>query len=107
MAEYTVLVMAEVEPYRTILPMIEQKCRVVRWRPDDDAWRGELADVDGIYVYAHIKISPELMDSIPKLKVIAATRIKSGQIVISPQKKSRRNANCSQSSPNRRKTFSN
>ena len=71
MAEYTVLVMAEVEPYRTILPMIEQKCRVVRWRPDDDAWRGELADVDGIYVYAHIKISPELMDSIPKLKVIS------------------------------------
>ena len=68
---YSVLVMAEVEPYRTILPMIEEQCRVVRWHPDDDAWRAELGDIDGIYVYAHIKVGPELMDSMPKLKVIS------------------------------------
>ena len=66
-----VLVMAEVEPYRTILPMIEAKCRVVRWQPDDDAWRAELAEIDGIYAYAHVKVSAELMDDIPRLKVIS------------------------------------
>ena len=27
---YSVLVMAEVEPYRAIVPMIEERCRVVR-----------------------------------------------------------------------------
>ena len=66
-----VLVMAEVEPYRTILPMIEAKCRVVRWQPDDDAWRAELAEIDGIYAYAHVTVSAELMDDIPRLKVIS------------------------------------
>ena len=38
---------------------------------DDDAWRAELGDIDGIYVYAHIEVGPELMDSMPKLKVIS------------------------------------
>ena len=68
---HNVLVMAEVEPYRTILPMIEETCRVVRWQPDDDAWRAELAEIDGIYAYAHVKVSAELMDDIPRLKVIS------------------------------------
>ena len=68
---HNVLVMAEVEPYRTILPMIEEKCRVVRWHPDDDAWRAELAEIDGIYAYAHVTVSAELMDNIPRLKVIS------------------------------------
>ena len=68
---YSVLVMAEVEPYRTILPMIEETCRVVRWRSDDDAWRAELAEIDGIYAYAHVTVSAELMDDIPRLKVIS------------------------------------
>jgi glyoxylate reductase len=68
---HNVLVMAEVEPYRTILPMIEETCRVVRWHPDDDAWRAELAEIDGIYAYAHVKVSAELMDNIPRLKVIS------------------------------------
>ena len=68
---HNVLVMAEVEPYRTILPMIEEKCRVVRWQPDDDAWRAELAEIDGIYAYAHVTVSAELMDDIPRLKVIS------------------------------------
>ena len=68
---HNVLVMAEVAPYRTILPMIEEQCRVVRWHPDEDAWRCELDSIDGIYVYAHIKVGPELMDRMPKLKVIS------------------------------------
>ena len=68
---HNVLVMAEVEPYRTILPMIEEKCRVVRWHPDDDAWQAELPEIDGIYAYAHVQVSAELMDDIPRLKVIS------------------------------------
>ena len=39
--------------------------------PDDDAWRAELAEIDGIYAYAHVKVSAELMDNIPRLKVIS------------------------------------
>ena len=68
---HSVLVMAEVEPYRTIVPMIAERCRVVRWRPDDDAWRAELPEIDGIYTYAHVTVSAELMDDIPGLKVIS------------------------------------
>ena len=68
---HSVLVMAEVEPYRTIVPMIAERCRVVRWRPDDEAWRAELPEIDGIYTYAHVTVSAELMDDIPGLKVIS------------------------------------
>ena len=68
---HSVLVMAEVEPYRTIVPMIAERCRVVRWHSDDDAWRAELPRIDGIYTYAHVTVSAELMDDIPGLKVIS------------------------------------
>ncbi|MDD9989884.1 MAG: D-glycerate dehydrogenase [Spirochaetaceae bacterium] len=66
-----VLVMAEVEPYRVIVPMIAERCRVVRWRPDDDAWHAELPRIDGIYTYAHVTVSAGLMDATPRLKVIS------------------------------------
>ncbi len=68
---HSVLVMAEVEPYRAIVPMIAKRCRVVRWHSDDDAWRAELPEIDGIYTYAHVTVSAELMDDIPRLKVIS------------------------------------
>ena len=68
---HNVLVMAEVEPYRVIVPMIAERCRVVRWRPDDDAWRAELPRIDGIYTYAHVTVSAGLMDATPRLKVIS------------------------------------
>ena len=68
---HSVLVMAEVEPYRAIVPMIAERCRVVRWHPGDDAWRAELPGIDGIYTYAHVTVSAELMDDIPGLKVIS------------------------------------
>ena len=53
---HNVLVMAEVEPYRTIVPLIEERCRVVRWQPDSEAWRAELPGIDGIYTYAHVTV---------------------------------------------------
>ena len=68
---HNVMVMAEVEPYRAIVPMIAERCRVVRWHPGDDAWRAELPGIDGIYTYAHVTVSAELMDDIPGLKVIS------------------------------------
>ena len=68
---HNVLVMAEVEPYRAIVPMIAERCRVVRWHSDDDAWRAELPRIDGIYTYAHVTVSAELMDDTPRLKVIS------------------------------------
>ncbi len=68
---YSVLVMAEVEPYRTIVPMIAERCRVVRWHSDDDAWRAELPGIDGIYTYAHVTVTAGLMEATPRLKVIS------------------------------------
>ena len=68
---HNVLVMAEVEPYRAIVPMIAERCRVVRWHSDDDAWRAELPRIDGIYTYAHVMVSAELMDDTPRLRVIS------------------------------------
>ena len=43
----------------------------MRWHPGDDAWRDELTRIDGIYTYAHVTVSAELMDDIPGLKVIS------------------------------------
>lgn len=66
-----IMVMAEVEPYETIIPMLEESCQVIRWYPDRDEWRQALPDIEGIYVYAHIKVDGSLMDAAPQLKVIS------------------------------------
>lgn len=66
-----IMLMAEVEPYKTIIPMLEERYQVVRWYPDSDDWRQDLPEIEGIYVYAHIKVDGPLMDAAPQLKVIS------------------------------------
>jgi glyoxylate reductase len=67
----TILLMAEVEPYYTLLPELEQYCRIICWRADNDDWRKELEKVQGVYVYAHIRVDGPLMDTMPRLKVVS------------------------------------
>ena len=66
-----ILLMAEVEPYFTLLPALEKVSRVVRWRSGSYECRSELGEIEGIYVYAHIRVDGALMDTMPKLKVIS------------------------------------
>lgn len=66
-----ILLMAEVEPYFTLLPELQKVSRVVRWRSDSYDWQSELGEVEGVYVYAHIRVDGPLMDMMPKLKVVS------------------------------------
>ncbi|MEE3234337.1 MAG: D-glycerate dehydrogenase [Candidatus Latescibacterota bacterium] len=67
----TILLMAQVEPYFTLIPELEKSCRVIRWQFGNDDWRRELDKIEGVYVYAHIRVDGPLMDTMPKLKVIS------------------------------------
>ena len=67
----TILLMAEVEPYHTLLPELEKYCRIIRWRASNDDWQKELEKVQGVYVYAHIRVDGPLMDKMPRLKVVS------------------------------------
>ena len=67
----TILLMAEVEPYYTLLPELEKYCRIIRWRASNDDWQIELEKVQGVYVYAHIRVDGPLMDKMPRLKVVS------------------------------------
>ena len=67
----TILLMAEVEPYYTLLPELEKYCRIIRWRASNDDWHKELEKIQGVYVYAHIRVDGPLMDKMPRLKVVS------------------------------------
>lgn len=69
---YKVLIRSEIEPYYTIIPMIEQRAEIVRWNPLDPQPSAEiLRTIEGVYNYGHYAFTAEYMDLMPELRVIS------------------------------------
>ena len=69
---YKILVRAEIEPYCTVIPMIEAHCQIHRWNPLDNKPPTEILSViEGIYLYGHHAFTAEDMDQMPALRVIS------------------------------------
>lgn len=71
--EYDVLLRSEVEPYETVVPLLERAgCRLVRWNPLGAAPADDvLRQVQGAYNYGHFAFTAEYMDRMPNLRVIS------------------------------------
>lgn len=69
---YKVLVRAEIEPYRTIIPMIQAHCQIHRWNPLNQQPPAELlGSIEGVYIYGHYAFTTEFMDQMSALRVIS------------------------------------
>ena len=69
---YKVLIRSEIEPYYTIIPMIEQHAEIVRWNPLEPQPPVELLrTIEGVYNYGHYAFTAEYMDLMPELRVIS------------------------------------
>ena len=69
---YKVLIRSEIEPYYTIIPMIEERAEIVRWNPLDSQPPAELLrTIEGVYNYGHYAFTAEYMDLMPELRVIS------------------------------------
>ncbi len=71
--EYKVLLRSEVEPYGSIVSLIEDAgCQIVRWNPMEDAPPAEvLQTIEGAYNFGHFPFTDAYMDSMPDLRVIS------------------------------------
>ena len=69
--EYKVLLRSEVEPYGSIVSLIEDAgCQIVRWNPMEDAPPAEvLQTIEGAYNFGHFPFTDAYMDSMPDLRV--------------------------------------
>ena len=69
---YKVLIRSEIEPYYTIIPMIEERAEIVRWNPLEPQPPAELLrTIEGVYNYGHYAFTAEYMDLMPDLRVIS------------------------------------
>ncbi len=69
---YKVLLRSEIEPYYTIIPMIEERAEIVRWNPLEPQPSAELLrTIEGVYNYGHYAFTAEYMDLMPELRVIS------------------------------------
>ena len=69
---YKVLIRSEIEPYYTIIPMIEECAEIVRWNPLEPQPPAELLrTIEGVYNYGHYAFTAEYMDLMPELRVIS------------------------------------
>jgi len=69
---YEVLVRSDIEPYHTIIPMIEQFSQICRWNPLDPLPSADiLRSVEGVYNYGHYAFTADYMDQMPGLRVIS------------------------------------
>lgn len=86
---YKVLVRSEVEPYRTVLPMIEAAgCQVIRWNPLGETPPGDvLQGIEGAYIYGHFAFTSDYMDQMPSLRVISNFGVGVDQIDLDGAKK--------------------
>ncbi|HJP33805.1 MAG TPA: D-glycerate dehydrogenase [Candidatus Latescibacteria bacterium] len=69
---WQVLIQSDVEPYETITRRLDEgDCHLHWWRdvtPPEDA---DYTSIDGIYVYGHFAVTPELMKRCGRLKVVS------------------------------------
>ncbi len=69
---WQVLIQSDVEPYETITRLLDEgDCHLHWWRdvaPPEDA---DYTSIDGIYVYGHFAVTPELMKRCGRLKVVS------------------------------------
>ena len=71
---YKVLIRSEIEPYYTIIPMIEERAEIVRWNPLDPQPPAELLrTIEGVYNYGHYAFTAEYMDLMPEAPASSAT----------------------------------
>ena len=69
---YKILIRSEIEPYRTIIPMLEEHCQIHRWNPLDPKPADEILNsIEGVYNYGHYAFTAEYMDQMPALRVIS------------------------------------
>ena len=69
---YKVLIRSEIEPYHSIIPMIEERAEIVRWNPLEAQPPAELLrTIEGVYNYGHYAFTAEYMDLMPDLRVIS------------------------------------
>ena len=69
---YKVLIRSEIEPYHTIIPMIEAHAEIVRWNPLHPQPPTELLrTIEGVYNYGHYAFTAAYMDLMPELRVIS------------------------------------
>ena len=69
---FKVLVRTEIEPYHTVIPMIEEHCQIHRWNPLGEQPAVEiLSSTEGVYNYGHYPFTAEYMDQMPALRVIS------------------------------------
>ena len=69
---YQVLVRSEIEPYRTVIPAIEEHCHVHRWNPlEQQPPAAVLEQIEGVYNYGHYAFTAEHMDQMPALRIIS------------------------------------
>ena len=69
---YKVLIRSEIEPYHSIIPMIEGRAEIVRWNPLEPQPPAELLrTIEGVYNYGHYAFTAEYMDLMPDLRVIS------------------------------------
>ena len=69
---YKVLIRSEIEPYHTIIPMIEERAEIVRWNPLHPQPPAKLLrTIEGVYNYGHYAFTAAYMDLMPDLRVIS------------------------------------
>jgi glyoxylate reductase len=68
---HRILLHSEVEPYRTIRPLLEAMGVVCHWNPLAAPPAEILPQIEGIYNFGHHHIGGEKMDLMPKLRVIS------------------------------------
>jgi glyoxylate reductase len=69
---HQILLRSEVEPYKTIRPLLEAMGELRQWNPLNTPPAAEqLQQIEGLYNFGHHRITGEIMDLMPRLKVIS------------------------------------
>ena len=68
-------VLTNVPPTEQVRSMLGQECQTHVWSTDDTSLTPVLDTIEGIFLYGHLKIDGDIMDMLPKLKVISNTGV--------------------------------
>ena len=68
---YPILFRTDVEPWKSILPLIGDRCEVHMWLQDEPPAEVDLDSVEGIYSYSHDLIGGAVLKRMPNLKVVS------------------------------------
>ncbi len=68
-------VLTNQEPVETVLDLVGDEVEFHVWDPNDQDLAAKLPEIEGVYLYGLLRVTRELMDKMPALKVVCTTSV--------------------------------